>query len=383
MRSVFIFIVLINSMFSGLLQAAPGCPQLGDMACNCPNFPNGYCITTGNKKFTYYKIGRDLVNLVAPYAGISLQVVEGGSVDNIKKMRWQNGIKFAIVQSDVLEYYRDLERAGDPYAETLLRPLRVLLPLYNEEVHLLTRADSNINNFRDIRNKRIAFGKEGGGSAMTGLSIYRYMFGEPVMRQNMFFSGADDALKALVDGDVDAWIMVVGQGTERFRNMPPTVKKLIKLVEFDDQDRTEANMLNGPYYKAVIRDDSYPWIDHDIPTVAVKAFLITQKYTRQNTRDKIKRFTQALCRNFTRLQRRGVAKWKDVELTYNRKLPGGWIYSRDVMNAYRTSDCRKMSNWPGEHQRSSDNSVQSMRASPNSLQMDDCPRDYRLLGLCK
>lgn len=308
-------------------------------SCNCGSPVNGYCITAGGKKFTYYKIAENLNDIVAPDAGFILKILEGGSIINIKRMRWQNGVKFAIVQSDVLEFYKAEERKGNPIANRLIRPLRVILPLYNEEVHVFARANSKIETFRDLKGKRIALGSKDGGSAMTGRAIYRYMFGEDIGNK-AFYSGKKEALRALaVEKKVDAWIMVTGQPASMFaKDMKASAKKLIKLIRFDESNGQETRMLNGPYFKASIKADSYPWLDSDIPTITVKAFLISQVYKNSISKRNIRKFTESLCKNFNRLQSYGHAKWKEVKLQ-KVVLPGGWEYSDDALSAFSSSIC--------------------------------------------
>ena len=276
---------------------------------------------------------------MAKDAGIDLEVVEGGSITNVKKMRWQHGVKLAIVQSDVLEYYRREARKGKPNASDLIQPLRVIMPLYNEEVHMITRTYSDIHSFHDIKGKKIALGKAGGGSAMTGLAIYNYMFGEDISFENAYFSSFNDALKAVANGDVDVWIMVVGQPTKKFADMPADAKEFIRFVKFDPNDSIDKKILDGPYYQTKINKESYDWLDEDIASVTVKSFLITQKYTRQETKRNIERFTRSLCRNFSKLQENGHPKWKEVA-SEKTSLPGGWQYSEDVLRAFSSSDCK-------------------------------------------
>lgn len=340
-------------------SAGQGCPQLGDLPCQCGNFPN-YCITTGNKKFTYYKIGKSLVDYVAPGAGIYLKVEEGGSITNVKKMRWQNGVKFAIVQSDVMTFYKREEKKGNPHAKKLIDPLRVVLPLYNEEVHIIVRADSAIKSYADLKGKVIALGKRGGGSAMTGLALYELLFGEEMPSRSAYFTDSfDDSLKAVVDRKADAWVMVVGQPTQKFVDMGKYAGQVIKLLSFDEKNFVDRKVLNGPYYKANIHSNSYPWLDNDVSTIAVKAFLISQKYRKKDTKKNIENFTKSLCRNFDTLQRSSHDKWKQVQLAHT-ELPGGWKYSDDVLNAFRSEDCGL---------------IKSVEPT--------CPLKYRLVNLCQ
>ena len=57
---------------------------------------------TANEKGTYFAIGVDLAKFVAPDADIQLEVLPtAGSAANIKHLRYDPGVKLAIVQADV------------------------------------------------------------------------------------------------------------------------------------------------------------------------------------------------------------------------------------------------------------------------------------------
>jgi TRAP transporter TAXI family solute receptor len=367
-KQVVLVIVLLGII--GLPQSSYAvCPNPAKLPCSCENYPRGYCIATGNKKFTYYKIGKSLAKYVAPDAGINLMSVEGGSIINVKKMRWQYGIKFAIVQSDVLEYYKGKAKKGDKHATDLISSLRVVLPLYKEEVHILVHADSDMEYFHDLKGKRIALGSANGGSAMTGIALYNYMFGEEITPQNVYFSSFDDALRAVaIDKTADAWIMVVGQPATRFSQLKAEAKQYLKLLKYDDSNHQDKRILKGPYYKAMINKDSYKWLNEDVSTIAVKAFLITQKYTNSWTKKRIKNFTRSLCKNFDILQSKGHPKWKEVKLEYS-KLPGGWEYSDDVKEVFQTKDCNLQAST--SHQ------------SPIINNKRSCSMTEKILGLCQ
>lgn len=343
------------------------CPNPAKIPCNCKNHPRGYCITTGSKKFTYYKIGKSLAKYVAPDAKINLMPVEGGSIINVKKMRWQYGVKFAIVQSDVLEYYKGKAKKGDKQAADLISPLRVVLPLYKEEVHLLVRADSDMEYFHDIKGKRIALGSATGGSAMTGIALYNYMFSEDISPQSAYFSSFDEALRAVaIDKTADVWIMVVGQPATKFAQLGAEAKQYLKLLQYDEGNEQDQRILQGPYYQATVNKESYKWLEQDVPTIAVKAFLITQKYTKSWTKRKIQDFTRSLCRNFGVLQTKAHPKWKEVKLEFSQ-LPGGWEYSEDVKKAFETADCNL---------RTSDS------LQPSASDSASCTMTEKVLGLC-
>jgi len=102
-------------------------------------------IATADKRGTYFAIGADLAKFVAPGADISLEVMPtDGSAANIRHLRFDAGVKFAIVQADVYQAFVDRGGANRDAAR-IIGPLRVILPLYNTEIHYIARADSPLN----------------------------------------------------------------------------------------------------------------------------------------------------------------------------------------------------------------------------------------------
>lgn len=95
-------------------------------------------IVTANEKGTYFAIGADLAKYVAPDADIALEVLpSAGSAANIKHLRYDAGVKFAVVQADVFQAFVDRAQANNTEAANIIRPLRVILPLYNTEIHFI------------------------------------------------------------------------------------------------------------------------------------------------------------------------------------------------------------------------------------------------------
>src|SRR5437667_2465302 len=119
-------------------------------------------IVTASTRGTYIQIGRDIASFVAPEADIDLDVLpSAGSAENVRRLRYEPGVKFAIVQSDVYQAFLDMAGAGDAEAGNLIRPLRVIMPLYNEEIYFVVRADSDLNYIHEIRGARINAGELG------------------------------------------------------------------------------------------------------------------------------------------------------------------------------------------------------------------------------
>jgi len=286
-----------------------------------------YKIVTANEKGTYFAIGADLAKYVAPEATINLEVLPtAGSAANIKHLRYDLGVKFAIVQADVYQAFVDRAAAGSKEASVIIRPLRVILPLYNTEIHYIVRADSSLNYIHDIKNAKINGGVLGSGAALITHTLYRMMFNGPIPEANDSFLENQDALVKLIgDKTVDVVVVAAGQPAPLIANMKPEAQKFIKLLKFDPTHPSSKLPLTVYSYSTVLAS-SYPNIlKEDFTTVSVGAFLVTYDYNLDFTVGHLIRFARSLCQNFPLLQAQGHPKWREVSLSLPTLSPG-WTY---------------------------------------------------------
>jgi hypothetical protein len=180
-----------------------------------------YKIVTASERGTYIQIGRDLAKFVAPAADIELEVLpSAGSSENVQRLRYEPGVKFALVQSDVYQAYINQGAAGNAEAARMIRPLRVILPLYNEEIYFITRADSPFTYVHEIKDARINVGLLRSGTAMSATTLYRLMFDQPLPDANMSFHSNEEALVKLVtDKTIDVVVVVAGQPAKLLTDM--------------------------------------------------------------------------------------------------------------------------------------------------------------------
>jgi TRAP transporter TAXI family solute receptor len=296
-----------------------------------------YKIVTASERGTYIQIGRDLAKWVAPAAEIDLEVLPSkGSADNVQLLRHEPGVKFALVQSDVYQAMLDQAAAGNRVAGRIIRPLRVVLPLYNEEIYFVTRADSPLNHIHEIKDRKIAVGPVGSGTALSATTLYRQMFGEPMKEANATYVSNEEALiKLTTDKSVDVVIIVAGQPAKLFVDMKPEARQYIKLLSLDESAKESARATQT-YFPAAIRSGSYPnWISKDVPTLTVKAFLVTYDYELDMTKKHMTGFANSLCSNFDTLQNEGHPKWKEVKLDLPA-LGKGWSYYPPIERVLRS-----------------------------------------------
>lgn len=295
-----------------------------------------YKIVTASERGTYIQIGKNLAQFVAPSADIELEALpSAGSAENVKRLRFEQGVKFALVQSDVYQAFLDQAAGGNADATAMIRPLRVILPLYNEEIYFIVRADSELNAVHDIRNAKINVGELGSGTALTTTTLYRLMFGTPVPQANASFFPNEEALvKLITDKSIDVVAVIGGQPTKLLVDMKPEARNVIKLLKFDPSQPASQAALKT-YVNATVRASSYPnLLAEDLPGLAVKAFLVTYDFSLKATEDSLRKFARSLCQSFPTLQEKGHPKWREVELALP-DLGRGWIYYPATTNELR------------------------------------------------
>ncbi|WP_280155329.1 TAXI family TRAP transporter solute-binding subunit [Piscinibacter sp. XHJ-5] len=321
-----------------------------------------YKIVTASERGTYIQIGRDLAKFIAPPADIELEALpSAGSAENVERLRYEPGVKFALVQSDVYQAFLDHAAGGNADADAMIRPLRVILPLYNEEIYFIARSDSPLNFVHEIKDAKINVGALRSGTAMSSTTIFRQMFGSAIPEGNASYLSNEEALVKLIgDKSIDVVVVVAGQPAKLLVDMKPEARQLIKLLKFDPNHPSSKAALRT-YFNATVRAASYPnLLAEDIPSVAVKAFLVTYDYKLASTSDHLNRFARSLCQNFPRLREQGHPKWREVEIGLP-ELGRGWLYYPQTERALRAC----MANQP---------KVQPVRA---------CTQQEKILGLCK
>ena len=324
-----------------------------------------YKIVTASERGTYFAIGKDLAKFVAPAANIELEVLPtDGSAANIRHLRFDPGVKLAIVQADVYQAFIDRAAGGNAEAGRIIRPLRVILPLYNTEIHYIVRADSPLNYLHDIRSAKINGGLLGSGAALITHTLYRMMFGGPIPEANASFLSNEEALVKLIsDRSVDVVVVAAGQPAPLIANMKPEAQKFIKLLKFDPEHPSSKLPLTV-YSHSVVNASSYPnLLKENFTTISVGAFLVTYDFNLEGTVNNLVRFAHSLCQSFSTLQAQGHPKWREVDLSLPQLAPG-WIYYPPTTREIR--DC-----------------LAKRPKAAATVPGRACSPEERILGLCK
>jgi len=289
-----------------------------------------------------FQLGHDLARFVAPAADIELEVfASGNSAENLRRLRSEPGVKLATVQSDVYQTFLDQAARGNAAAAELVRPLRVVVPLYREEIHFIARADVPYDYLHEIRDARINLGPRGSDTATTIGSLYLLLFGKPLSATQASYLSHEEALiKLTTDKTVDVVGIVAGQPVGLLAIMKPAARRYIKLLRLDPAHASSRVVLRR-YLPATVRAESYPsLLSADLPAPAVRVYLVTRDFRDHYTEHRLILLGRSLCRDIAALRAKGHTKWQEVEPRLGQ-LPPGVSYYQPTTSELRNCPVRR------------------------------------------
>lgn len=276
---------------------------------NTQNRTKSYGIATGSKSGTYIVFGNDIKRVAKK--DLKFNVIETkGSLDNFNKLLdGDAGVQFAIVQYDVLQH----EDKSGFFRKNKSKDIKMVFPLYDEEIHILARKGSDINTFADLMDKKVVVGVENSGTWISMSNLQR----KTKMRWNSVAKGFDDGLKDLIAGKADALVYVAGSPTKKLGRLSEGASSFIKLIPIPVNAE-----LSKIYTPTTIKANVYDWIEEDVQTYSIKSILVSynsQKGTKEYKA--INKLVKIILTNLDDLKSLGHPKWKEVCPTDYAKVP--------------------------------------------------------------
>lgn len=238
-----------------------------------------FTIGTGGTAYTYYPVGGVIANAISRPPGsrpcdeggscgvdglIASAVSSRGSVDNINAI--VSGLRNSgFAQSDVAywAYTGTGTMEGQPPAENL----RTIAALFEEHIHLVARADGEIDSVADLEGKRVSLDEPGSGTYVdaglileaNGLSV------DDVSAEALKGNAASDALR---NGRIDAFFVVAGYPTGSLVELASAED--IKLVPISGDGADALTEEYGFFAQSNIPAGTYEGVE-ETATVAVGA----------------------------------------------------------------------------------------------------------------
>lgn len=298
---------LLAGAFAGLVLAAgAGIAVAADSAVDRANRGLVY-IATSSVLGTDARIAEDLANVLDDGATRRIVPMMGkGSLQNLMDLKVLRGIDVAIVQADVLDFAK-AQRNPPGIDQT-----PYIAKLYNEEFHLLARAD--VKSIEDLAGKRVSFGLQGDGTNFTGARLFDLL---KVKVSVVNFDQAT-ALEKLRSGEISALAYVAGKPAPLFLEVRQQDHLHFLAIPLKPE-------IANAYIPARLTSDDYPNAvptDGAVDTVAVGAVMVAANLIPDSERNRnVASFVEAFFTQFPKLLEEGHhPKWNEVNLA--AELPG-------------------------------------------------------------
>lgn len=286
----------------------PDKPSLGSLGERLN--ANTIAIVSGNPNATYLTIAYDLSDVLDDGDNFRvLPVVGKGGGQNIRDVRFLKGVDLGITQSIILNEFRQSNEIGN-----IDDKIVYLTKLFNEEMHIVVRADSGIASIEDLNGKKVNLSDVGSGSQLSGRDVFKRL-GITVQELNM---GQSDAIEKLKSGEIAATILIAGKPAGAMGKLKAADGFRFLPVPF-------AQPLQSDYLPARLDHADYPGMvesGHDVNTVAVSAVLIAYNWPRDSDRyRRIAKFVNVFFPRLAEFQKPPHhPKWRETNLA--AVLPG-------------------------------------------------------------
>jgi TRAP transporter TAXI family solute receptor len=238
-----------------------------------------------------------------------LPVIGKGGGQNIRDVRFLKGVDLGITQSIILNQFRESNEIGN-----IDDKIVYIAKLFNEEMHVVVRADSGITSLEQLDGKKVNFSDVGSGSQLSSRDIFRRLGVHP-QEVNM---GQGDALEKLKTGELAATILIAGKPTGAMGKLRSSDGFQFLSVPF-------SKPLQADYLPAVLGHGDYAGMvetGHDVNTIAASAVLIAYNWPKDSDRyRRIASFVNAFFPKIAALQKPPHhPKWRETNLAAT--LPG-------------------------------------------------------------
>jgi TRAP transporter TAXI family solute receptor len=201
-------------------------------------------IGTGGSSSSYFPIGAVIANAISNPPGsrdcerggscgvpglIAVAQTTGGSIENLEAIR--SGIlESGLSQADIA--YSAYVGAGVFEKEGANEDLRAIANLYQESVHVVVRADSDIESIPQLKGKRVAVGEESTGTFVTARLVLK-AYGLTEKRIKVEYMSPGASAEALRAGRIDAIVLVGGSPIPAVADLADEVA--IRLLPLDGE----------------------------------------------------------------------------------------------------------------------------------------------------
>ena len=237
-------------------------------------------IATGGTGGVYYPMGGGIAAVLSKHVpGMQATAeVTGGSVDNLKLIAsGKPYIGFSMADAG-----QDAYRGEDKFKGNKV-PLRTLMILYPNRMHVVTVEGRGIAKMGDLKGKRVSTGSPGSATEVMAFRLIEAAGLDKDQDMKRERLGVAESVNAIKDGKIDAFFWVGGLPTAAVTDLANTPNTKVRLIDHADLVPAMNKKHGNLYVQDTIAKETYKGMDADNHQATVMNILVAHESMDEKT----------------------------------------------------------------------------------------------------
>src|SRR3954454_3565238 len=228
-------------------------------------------IATGGTGGVYYPLGGGMAAVLSKYVNGMQATAEvtGGSVANLQLIGTGKPYLGMTMADATLDAYKGEDKfKGKPV------PVRTLLVMYPNRMHVVTIEGTGINTMKDLKGKRVSTGSGGSATEVMAFRVIEAAGLDKDRDMKRERLGVAESVNAIKDRKIDAFFWVGGLPTAAVTDLANTPGVKLKLIDHADLVPAMNKKYGNLYVADVIPKTTYRGMETDNKQATVMNLLV-------------------------------------------------------------------------------------------------------------
>jgi TRAP transporter TAXI family solute receptor len=243
-------------------------------------FAQNISIATGGTGGVYYPMGGGMAAVLSKYVpGMQATAeVTGGSVDNLKLI----GSGKPYVGFSMSDAAQDAYKGEDKFKGQKV-PLRTLMVLYPNRMHVVSVEGRGVAKFADLKGKRVSTGSPGSATEVMAFRLIEAAGMDKDKDLKRERLGVAESVNALKDGKIDAFFWVGGLPTAAVSDLANTPGNKIRMIDHAELVAAMNRKHGNLYVEDSIPKATYKGMEADNKQATVQNILVANENMDEKT----------------------------------------------------------------------------------------------------
>ncbi|MBI4294428.1 MAG: TAXI family TRAP transporter solute-binding subunit [Betaproteobacteria bacterium] len=231
-------------------------------------------IGTGGTGGVYYPLGGGIASVLSKYVpGLQATAeVTGGSVDNLKLI----GSGKPYIGLTMADASQDAYRGENKFSGNKV-PLRTLMIMYPNRMHVATIEGAGINKITDLKGKRVSTGSPGSATEVMAFRVIEAAGLDKDKDMKRERLGVAESVNAVKDRKIDAFFWVGGLPTAAVTDLANTPGVKLKMIDHAHLVAAMNKKYGNLYVEDAIPKATYRGMEADNKNATVSNILVTHE----------------------------------------------------------------------------------------------------------